>query len=46
MELKIIEEEMDAILAMYEVATWEGQETDTMINLVKRIKKGRVRKRR
>lgn len=38
-EMKIVKEEMDAILAMYEVATWEGQETDTMINLVERIKK-------
>lgn len=37
--MELSEEEMDAILAMYEVATWEGQETDIMINLVERIKK-------
>ena len=38
-KMKINEKEMDDILAMYEVTTCEGQETDTMINLVKRIKK-------
>ena len=35
--MKIVKEEMD--VTMYEVTACEGQETDTMINLVKRIKK-------
>ena len=38
-KMQIDKEEMDAILAMYEVAICEGQETDAMIHLVERIKK-------
>ena len=34
----ISEEDMESILQMYEVATWEGQETDNMIKLVENIK--------
>ena len=44
-KMKLSEGEMDAILAMYDVATWEGQETDIMINLVERIKKEKIKEK-
>ena len=34
----ITEEEKDTILVMYEIVCAEGQESDTMVNLVERIK--------
>ena len=39
----ISKEEMETILVMYEVVCAEGQESDTMVNLVERIKKEKGR---
>ena len=41
--MEISNEEMETILVMYRVVEAEGQESDTMINLVKRIEKEKRR---
>ena len=41
--MEISNEEMETILVMYRVVEAEGQESDTMINLVKRREKEKRR---
>ena len=48
--MKITEEEMEAILVMYRIVCAEGQESDIMVGLAKRIekekRKEKIRKKR
>ena len=39
----ISKEEMEAILAMYRIVCAEGQESDIMVGLAKRIEKEKIR---
>ena len=40
--MMLSEKEMDTILVMYEIVCAEGQESDTMYYLTKRIKKEKI----
>ena len=44
-KMMLSESEMETILVMYRVVEAEGQESDTMVNLVGRIKKEKIKEK-